>query len=168
MTAFRRTTTALTGALLLCAPALAHAQDAAVATLLEATRAITVFDFVKAETRAGVVTLDGKVTSKAKREQIAAEVASVPGVRQVVNRITVLPASGADDALRRRVARAIYGHPLFRTYAARTQPPIRVLVEHGHVTLAGTARNAIERQMARTLAEAEAPGRVSVDLVIPG
>lgn len=168
MTAFRRTTAALTGALLLCAPALTQAQDAAVAALLGATRAITVFDFVTADTRAGIVTLEGKVTSKAKREQIATEVSTVPGVRQVVNRLTVLPASATDDALRRRVARAIYGHPLFRTYAARSQPPIRVLVEHGHVTLAGTVRNAVERQMARTLAEAEAPGRVTVDLVVPG
>lgn len=134
--------------------------------LLDATKAITVFDHVTATTDAGVVTLSGKVTSKAKREQIETEIATAPGVRQVVNRVKVLPASASDDALRHRVARAIYGHPLFRQYAAMSQPPIRVLVERGRVSLAGSVRSEVERVMARSLAETEARGAVADALVI--
>lgn len=164
--ALHRTAAALTALLVLGAPMPGRAQDAGVTALLEATKAITVFDYVTAETRDGVVTLAGKVTSAVKRDQIQSEIATVPGVKRVVNHISVLPASGTDDALRRRVARAIYGHPLFRTYAAQSQPPIRVVVEHGHVTLAGTAQNGVEREMARALADAEAPHRVTVDLAV--
>ncbi len=92
----------------------APSTPAAVRALLAATQAITVFDHVTATADAGVVTLQGKVTSRQKRDQIETEVATAPGVRQVVNRITVLPASATDDALRKRVARAIYGHTIFR------------------------------------------------------
>jgi osmotically-inducible protein OsmY len=139
---------------------------AAVRALLDATKAITVFDHVTATSDRGVVTLSGKVTSRAKREQIETEIATAPGVRQVVNRVKVLPASASDDALRHRVARAIYGHPLFRQYAAMSQPPIRVLVERGRVSLAGGVRSEVERLMARSLAEAEAPGAVEDALAI--
>lgn len=129
----------------------------AVRDLLKATQAVTVFDHVSASSSGGVVTLSGKVTSKAKRDQLETEVATVPGVRQVVNRIGVLSASASDDALRHRVARAIYGHASFRRYAAMTQPPIRILVDRGRVTLAGDVRTAVERLVAISLA-AEASG----------
>ena len=139
---------------------------AAVRALLDATKAITVFDHVTATSERGVITLSGKVTSRAKRDQIETEVATAPGVRQVVNRVKVLPASSSDDALRHRVARAIYGHPLFRKYAAMSQPPIRVLVERGRVSLAGDVRSEVERLMARSLAEGEAPAAVEDALVV--
>lgn len=138
----------------------------AVRALLDATQAITVFDHVTATLDRGIVTLRGKVTSPQKRDRIETEVATAPGVRQVVNRITVLPASPSDDALRKRVARAIYGHTLFRKYAAMSQPPIRVIVEHGRVSLAGEVRTAVERLMAKSLAETEAQGVVDDALVI--
>jgi osmotically-inducible protein OsmY len=133
-----------------------------VRALLEATQAVTVFDHVTASGAGGIVTLTGKVTSKAKRDQLETEVATVPGVRQVVNRVTVLPASASDDAIRHRVARAIYGHASFRRYAAMTQPPIRVLVDNGRVTLAGHVRTAVERLVAISLAS-EAAGTAAAD-----
>lgn len=154
-------------AALAAGPAAASPQaPAAVRALLDATKAITVFDHVTATADRGVVTLSGKVTSAAKREQIETEIATAPGVRQIVNRVRVLPASASDDALRHRVARAIYGHPLFRQYAAMSQPPIRVLVERGRVSLAGSVRTEVERLMARSLAETEARGAVADALVI--
>ena len=152
---------------LLCGPAAeAAAQNPldAVRELLDATQAVTVFDHVTASGAGGVITLGGKVTSKAKRDQLETEVATVPGVRQVVNRIGVLPASPADDALRHRVARAIYGHTSFRRYAAMTHPPIRVLVERGRVTLAGEVRTEVERLVAISLAEEAAGAKVDDQL----
>ncbi|MDQ3069363.1 MAG: BON domain-containing protein [Acidobacteriota bacterium] len=148
------------------------AQDAPALTtvrgLLGATQAITVFDFVTASASGDVVTLAGKVTSRAKRDQLETEVASVPGVRQIVNRIAVLPASASDEGLRQRVARAIYAHPSLRQYASMSHPPIRILVERGRVTLAGEVRSGVERLVAKSLAEAEAKGPVTDELVIGG
>ncbi len=151
-------------------PALAQSAPApaAVRALLSATKAITVFDYVSATSADGVVTLEGAVTSRAKREQIETEVATAPGVRQIVNRLTVLNTSPGDEDLRRRVARAIYGHPSFRAYAAMSQPPIRVLVDGGRVTLAGEVRTTVERLVARSIAESESNRQVADDLSVTG
>lgn len=167
--------TAALVALLATAPASAAqpfgaAQDrqplGAVRDLLNATQAVTVFDHVVASGNDAVITLSGKVTSKAKRDQLETEVATVPGVRQVVNRIGVLPASASDDALRHRVARAIYGHTSFRQYAAMTHPPIRVIVERGKVMLAGAVRTAVERLVAISLAGEAAGAKIEDQLRI--
>lgn len=150
------------------APALAQSAPAAVRALLSATKAITVFDHVSATAADGVVTLEGAVTSRAKREQIETEVATAPGVRQIVNRVKVLRSSPGDEDLRRRVARAIYGHPSFRAYAAMSQPPIRVLVDGGRVTLAGEVRTTVEKLVARSIAEGEAKRPIADDLTVAG
>ena len=55
------------------------------------------------------MTLTGKVTMPFKKLDIEKRVAKVSGVRRVVNRIAMLPASPFDDELRYAVARAIYG-----------------------------------------------------------
>lgn len=138
----------------------------AVRELLNATQAITVFDHVTASGQDGTITLSGKVTSKAKRDQLETEVATVPGVRQVVNRIAVLSSSAADDGIRQRVARAIYGHPSFRQYAAMTHPPIRVIVDKGQVALAGSVRTPVERLVAVSLAEDAAGKKVGDQLLV--
>ena len=133
---------------------------AGVRALLNATQAVTVFDYVTVSSSGGIVTLAGKVTSKAKREQIETEVATVPGVRQIVNRISVMAGSASDEDLRHRVARAIYGHPSFRQYAAMSHPPIRVLVERGSVSLAGQVATPVQRLVALSIAEGEVKGKV--------
>ena len=57
-----------------------------------------------------------------------------------------------DDELRFRVARAIYGNSSFWNYAAMANPPIHIIVDGGHVTLAGVVNSNIERMLARSLA----------------
>jgi osmotically-inducible protein OsmY len=134
--------------------------------LLGVTQAVTVFDHVTASAEGDVITLSGRVTSRSKREQLETEVSTVPGVRQIVNRIQVLSASAADDVLRRKIARAIYGHPSFRQYAAMTHPPIRILVERGRVTLAGEVNTSVEKLVAHSIAEGEAKSRVVDELTV--
>jgi len=112
----------------------------------------TVFDDIQASVAQGVVTLCGKVTMPFKREDIARRVASVAGVTQVVNKISVLPVSQFDDDLRYEIARAIYGNPSFWHYASMVNPPIHIVVEGGHVTLTGVVNNAVEKVLARSLA----------------
>ena len=73
----------------------------------------TVFDSVEAEVADGRVTLRGWVTAPFKREDVARRVERVDGVVAVTNAIEVLPESQADDVLRYRIARAIYGHDAF-------------------------------------------------------
>lgn len=112
----------------------------------------TVFDDVSASVDRGVVTLTGNVTMPYKRTDIEKRVARVDGVREIQNKIEVLPVSLFDDELRYRIARAIYGHSSFWHYAAMPNPPIHIVVEHGRVTLTGVVNSEVERMLARSLA----------------
>ena len=120
-------------------------------TILEYTR-LTIFDNIDARVENGVVTLEGKVTMPFKRDDIEKRITRVDGVRSVRNDIEVLPVSPFDDELRYRVARAIYGNASFWTYASMANPPIHIIVERGHVTLAGVVNSNVERMLARSLA----------------
>jgi osmotically-inducible protein OsmY len=113
---------------------------------------LTVFDDVSVQSEAGIVTLTGKVTMPFKKEEIAKRVSAVEGVKSVRNEIGVLPVSIADDALRQRVARAIYGNAAFWRYAAMPNPPIHIVVEDSHVTLTGVVASDMDRTLARSLA----------------
>ena len=112
----------------------------------------TIFDNVDVVVKDGSVTLTGDVTMPYKREDIEKRVAKVDGVRQVRNGIKVLPVSPSDDQLRYRIARAIYDDPNFWNYAIGPNPPIHIVVEHGHVTLKGVVNNNTDRLIARSLA----------------
>ena len=112
----------------------------------------TIFDSVQAQIDDGVVTLIGKVTMPYKQKDIERRVAKVDGVRQVRNRITVLPVSQFDDQLRWGIARAIYGNPAFTGYGSMVNPPIHVIVEHGRVTLDGVVNSNVDRMVARSIA----------------
>jgi osmotically-inducible protein OsmY len=112
----------------------------------------TVFDNVQAEVDQGVVTLTGKVTMPYKSTDIERQVAKLTGVRQVNNRIAVLPVSQFDDDLRLGIARAIYGNSNFWNYGSMVNPPIHIIVDHGHVTLEGVVNSNVDRALARSLA----------------
>ena len=64
----------------------------------------------------------------------------------------MLPVSQFDDELRFRIARAIYSNSSFWNYAAMANPPIRVVVNRGRVTLEGVVQSNVERMLARSLA----------------
>jgi hyperosmotically inducible periplasmic protein len=113
----------------------------------------SIFDSVDANVKDGVVTLTGKVTMPYKRDEIEKRVAKIDGVREVRDRIDVLPVSRFDDALRYRIARSIYGNPNFWNYAIMANPPIHIVVEHGRVTLTGVVMNDMERTIARSLVD---------------
>ena len=76
----------------------------------------------------------------------------VAGILSVENKIGVLPVSQFDDELRFRIARAIYSHSLFWHYGAMANPPIRVVVNRGRVSLEGVVFSNVERMLARSLA----------------
>jgi hyperosmotically inducible periplasmic protein len=127
---------------------LAHA----VALAVRSCPQLTIFDYVTSRVEDGVVVLDGKVTTRSKKAEIERRVTSLDGVGGVRSAIGVLPPSRADDDLRYRVSRAIYGNPTFWSYAAMPHPPIHIIVEDGRVTLLGVVPSHAERALARSLA----------------
>ncbi len=113
----------------------------------------TIFDDVTIDVSQGTITLQGKVTSPVKRDEIGRRVGKIDGTRTVVNEIGVLPVSRLDDDLRARVARAIYNHPSFWHYAQMASPPIHIIVEHARITLTGRVATETERMLAYSLAQ---------------
>jgi osmotically-inducible protein OsmY len=115
----------------------------------------TVFDNVDASVKNGVVTLTGQVTMPFKKDDIEKRVAKVDGVKQINDRITVLPVSQFDDQLRYKIARAIYSNPNFWNYAIGPNPPVHIVVDHGHVSLEGVVMNDVDRAIARSIATSQ-------------
>jgi hyperosmotically inducible protein len=115
----------------------------------------TVFDNVDASVKNGVVTLTGQVTMPFKKDDIEKRVAKVDGVKQINDRITVLPVSQFDDQLRYKIARAIYSNPNFWNYAIGPNPPVHIVVDHGHVSLEGVVMSDVDRAIARSIATSQ-------------
>lgn len=113
---------------------------------------LTIFDSISASVNDGKVVLTGWVTMPYKRDDLERRVRKVDGITALDNKIGVLPVSQFDDDLRFRIARAIYSHSSFWNYAAMANPPIRVVVNRGHVTLEGVVNSNVERMLARSLA----------------
>ena len=107
-----------------------------------------VFNFLTVSVANGVATVGGEVRTPADKASALDEVISTKGVKGVVDRVSVAPPSPADDALRLRIARAIYRDPVLSRYALDPQAPIRIVVNGGHVGLYGV----VDSQMDRTVA----------------
>jgi osmotically-inducible protein OsmY len=113
---------------------------------------LTIFDDIGASVDNGAVVLTGRVTMPYKKDDLEKRITKIDGVRSLRNDIGVLRVSQYDDQLRYRIARAIYGNSSFWQYAAMANPPIHIIVEGGHVTLAGVVNSNVERMLARSLA----------------
>jgi hyperosmotically inducible protein len=109
----------------------------------------------------GTVTIGGNVRDYPDRSSAIAIAETTPGVKAVIDEIDVAPASPYDDALRVRLARAIYGQPSLQMYAIDPQAPIRIVVKNGNVELAGIVLSDADRQIAYMRATA-VPGVFSV------
>ena len=75
---------------------------------------------------------------------------------RVDNQIKVLPTSPMDDQIRMATYRAIYGNSALSLYSVRAVPPIHIIVENGHVTLAGSVAREMDKQLAETQAKSVA------------
>jgi len=106
------------------------------------------FNSFNVDVKNGVVTLSGNARTEADAASAVAIVEHTEGVRDVIDNIEVAPASGMDDELRVRVARAIYGDPVLGKYAMDPQRPIRIIVQNGRVTLDGMVMNEMDKNVA--------------------
>jgi osmotically-inducible protein OsmY len=104
-----------------------------------------VFDSVAMGVADGTVYLRGSVLQPYRKEDLEDRVARVPGVRRLESEIRVQPVSLFDDALRRQLYRAIYGDSLFSHLAGRPDPPVRIVVENGRVTLTGYVSSRVQQ-----------------------
>jgi osmotically-inducible protein OsmY len=82
-------------------------------------------------------------------------------VKELIDEISVDPASPMDDRIRIEVARAVYGDSALSRYAIDPAKPIRISVQNGHVELYGV----VDSKGDKTIAELRAnsvPGVFSV------
>jgi osmotically-inducible protein OsmY len=110
------------------------------------------FDAVGVEVREGTVRLTGWVETPYKRGEVEERLAHVDAVRDVLNDLRVQGFSQNDVSLRREIHRRIYSDPMFERWAGLPDPPVRVYVNKGKVTLAGTVGSAVEQTMAGMIA----------------
>jgi osmotically-inducible protein OsmY len=106
------------------------------------------FDYFALGVKDGVVTVEGEDRTGIGRDEALADIANMPGVKDVINNIALEPASIYDDGLRARAARAIYRDPVLSKYAIDPAHPIRIIVANGHVTLYGAVDSKMDKEVA--------------------
>ncbi len=104
-----------------------------------------VFDSVGVAVQDGVVVLQGSVYQPWLKDSFDHRVAQVVGVKDIKNEIWIAPASNYDDRLRAQLYRRIYGDDMFVRYSNWAEPPIRIVVENGNVTLTGIVNSPVEQ-----------------------
>jgi hyperosmotically inducible protein len=127
------------------------------------------FDYFAIGVKDGVVTVEGADRTGVGRDEALADIANMPGVKDVVSSISLEPVSLFDDGLRLRAARAIYRDSVLSKYAIDPAQPIRIIVENGHVTLYGSVDSTMDKNVAGIRAN-QLFGAFSVDnkLVVEG
>ncbi len=120
------------------------------------------FNYLALDVKDGVATLNGDTVSDVAKDSALAILSRTPGVKDVVNDVTVLPVSGFDDSIRARTARAIYRDSVLGRYASDPVHPIRIVVDNGRVTLYGTVQSAMDKTIAGMRASS-VPGAFSVE-----
>lgn len=107
-----------------------------------------VFNNVVATVNQGVVTLDGEVRWQPDKDSALALVSNQQGVKDVIDRVKILPTSISDDELRAREFRVLYGDAVLSRYGMDPAAPIRIVVDNGHVALYGTVQSEADRNIA--------------------
>ena len=107
-----------------------------------------VFNNVVATVNDGVVTLDGEVRWDPDKDSALGLVNNEAGVKDVIDRVKILPASMTDDELRARVFRALYGDASLSKYGMDPAAPIRIVVDNGHVALYGSVISEADKNIA--------------------
>jgi osmotically-inducible protein OsmY len=122
---------------------------------------LSVFDNLQFQVDGSTVILSGQTHRPSLKNSAERVVARLEGITQVENKIEVLPLSSFDDRIRLGVLRAVYGNSVLDRYALRSQPPIRIVVKNGDVTLEGVVGREMEKNVAFIRANS-VPGVFSV------
>ena len=106
------------------------------------------FDYFALGVKDGVVTVEGQDRTGVGRDEALAEIANMPGVKDVVDNVSIAPVSTFDDRIRVRALRAIYRDTVLSKYATDPARPIRIIVANGHVTLYGSVDSTMDKEVA--------------------
>lgn len=106
------------------------------------------FDYFAIGVKDGVVTIEGQDRTGVGHDEALADIANMPGVKDVIDNVSVEPVSTFDDSVRLRALRAIYSDPVLSKYALDPARPIRIIVVNGHVTLYGSVDNTMDKNIA--------------------
>jgi hyperosmotically inducible periplasmic protein len=106
------------------------------------------FDYFALGVKDGVVTVEGQDRTGVGRDEAMGEIANMPGVKDVIDNISIEPVSTFDDGIRLRAARAIYRDSVLSKYAMDPACPIRIIVDNGHVILYGSVDNKMDKEIA--------------------
>ncbi len=106
------------------------------------------FDYFALGVKDGVVTVEGQDRTGIGRDEALADIANMPGVKDVINNVSVEPVSQFDDGLRLRALRAIYSDSVLSKYAMDPAHPIRIIVANGHISLYGSVDNPMDKEVA--------------------
>jgi osmotically-inducible protein OsmY len=113
----------------------------------------TVFDYIDAAIRNGVVTLIGSVTpDRNKGGELEEAISRVRGVQEIRNQIVTLPTSQGDDDIRSSLYARITSDTNFENLPIDRRPPFHIVVDHGSVTLYGFVQGEIEYRQLETIA----------------
>jgi len=106
------------------------------------------FDYFALGVKDGVVTVEGQDRTGVGRNEAMAEIANMPGVKDVIDNVKLEPVSPFDDGIRLRTLRAIYRDPVLSKYSLDPARPIRIVVVNGHVTLYGAVDSTMDKNIA--------------------
>ena len=106
------------------------------------------FDYFALGVKDGVVTVEGQDRTGVGRDEALSDIANMPGVKDVIDNVSIEPVSQFDDGLRLRALRVIYRDPVLSKYAIDPARPIRIIVSNGHVTLYGSVDTKMEKDVA--------------------
>jgi|SRR5579872_4352159 len=106
------------------------------------------FDYFAIGVKDGVVTVEGQDRTGVGRDEAMADIANMPGVKDVIDNVSIAPVSMFDDGIRLRAMRAIYRDAVLSKYAMDPARPIRIVVANGHVTLYGSVDSAADKNIA--------------------
>jgi osmotically-inducible protein OsmY len=106
------------------------------------------FDYFALGVKDGVVTLEGQDRTGLGRDEALADISNMPGVKDVIDNVSLEPVSQFDDGLRLRAMRAIYADSVLSKYAMDPARPIRIIVDNGHLTLYGSVDNKMDKEVA--------------------
>src|SRR5450631_1038117 len=106
------------------------------------------FDYFALGVKDGVVTVEGQDRTGVGRDEALFDIANMPGVKDVIENVSVEPVSIFDDGLRLRAERALYRDTVLIKYAMDPARPIRIIVTNGHVTLYGSVDSKMDKDIA--------------------
>lgn len=106
------------------------------------------FDYFALGVKDGVVTVEGQDRTGLGRDEALYDIANMPGVKDVIDNISIEPVSQFDDGLRLRALRVIYGDTVLSRYAIDPARPIRIIVDNGHLTLYGSVDSKMDKEVA--------------------